>query len=183
MEQRLISTSDGVLKGQGRDGSERSDRLCRKLGAFRKDGVVQLGKLCFIPDPKKGGGDNQGHRRAERYDGELPPEVESNGQAANHVEQRDDDKGHVCTEKFLELARICGQLCGESTDRVVVGIEKGYRLGEDVAEVLSAVVMGDMLFAVSVSVKAGMREEHEEAATARLALTNASVEDDHPNAK
>ena len=144
-KERLIPADNGVLERECRDGSERANRLGRKLGAFRKDLVVHLCELRLIPDPEERCRDNQGHRGAERHDGELPAKVEGNCQAADDVQDRNDDKGHVRPQELLELARIGGQLRCEGPDGVVVGIEEGYRLGENVAEVLSTVVVGDVL--------------------------------------
>jgi hypothetical protein len=53
----------------------------------------------------------------------------------------------------LQLAWIGGQLGRESADRVVVGVEEGYRLGENVMEVLLTVVVGDMLSDVELVIR------------------------------
>jgi len=150
VEQHLIATGNVVLERQGRNGAARPDALGCKLGALGKDELVGGLKLRLVADAEEARREYNGQRRRQRHGCQLPAKDERDGQAADDVENRDEDKAHVCAEQLLQLRRVAGHDGRQAADRVPLLVEEGDVAGDDIDKILLAVDGCDVLQAVSL---------------------------------
>lgn len=139
LQQLFVSPTNDIFQRQSRNGPDSAHRLCREFGALREDLEVHRLKPLLYSDAIEPGSEGQRHRGHERDQGELPAEVKRDDQASGNAQDGDDCECDVRPEKLLQLCRIGGHESRQGSDRAAVAVKPGYRLRDDVLEILQTI--------------------------------------------